>query len=106
MPTATSTGSKREKDRIHAKSSSADGALFLVAAAPRTLPAAALAATLGRLMTGPLPKPQDFEALAPVIGVAWARRVADLDLWVFFRFDDDEVTIIGLTARPPTRVES
>ena len=73
---------------------------------PRTLPAAALAATLGRLMSGPLPKPQDFEALAPVIGVAWARRVADLDLWVFFRFDDDEVVIVGLTARPPVRVTS
>jgi hypothetical protein len=74
--------------------------------APRKLPAAVLAATLGRLMTGPLPGPQDFEALAPVFGVAWVRRVAGLDLWVFFRFDEIEVTVLSVTSRPPVRVES
>ena len=73
---------------------------------PGTLPAAALAGTLARLMAGPLPKPHDFEALAPIVGVAWVRRVPNLDLWVFFRFDDLEVTVLAVTSRPPVRVES
>jgi hypothetical protein len=72
---------------------------------PRTAPAAALAATLARLMTGDLPKPQDFEALAPVIGTAWVRRVPGHDLWIFFRFDAVEVTVVSLTTRSPVRVE-
>jgi hypothetical protein len=71
---------------------------------PRTLPAAALGATLGRLAVGSLPGPLDFEALIPPVGVAWVRRVPG-SLWLFYRFDDAEVEVLAMTNVEPVRVD-
>lgn len=73
--------------------------------APRSLTMAALGATLGRLINGKLPTSHDFEALLPPVGVAWARRVPGVQLWVFFTFDANEVTILAMTEQEPVPVE-
>jgi hypothetical protein len=69
--------------------------------APRTLPAAALAATLGRLLDGALPGPMDFRTAVPDVDTAWVRRVPGASLWVYYSFTDDELTVWSLNNREP-----
>ncbi len=71
---------------------------------PRTLPASALAATLGRLLDGGLPGPLDFRAMMPV-GEVWVRRVPGVALWIYYTFSDDQLTVFSLNNREPIRID-
>jgi hypothetical protein len=53
------------------------------------------------LANNPLPGALDYEALVPPTGRAWVRRVANENLWIWFRFDDSALTLLTLTASPP-----
>ena len=37
----------------------------------------------------------------PDPGPAWARRVGGRQLWLFYRFDDSSVTVLGVNVHPP-----
>ena len=50
---------------------------------------------------GPLPGPQDAETLMPPVARYWFRRVPGHNLWVYFAFDEGELIIVTVTARPP-----
>lgn len=43
--------------------------------------------------------------MIPPTSRAWVRRVGNENLWVWFRFNDDELTIITITAQPPVPLE-
>ena len=72
--------------------------LGIVAGTPR-------GTALGRCMTAiansaTLPGPADMEVeFRP--GIAHARRAGQLNLWVWFRFDDDSVSMVSVTDEPP-----
>ena len=72
---------------------------------PRTLPAAALAATLGRLLDGALPGPLDLPTLIPAAGEGWARRVPGASLWIYYTFTGDALTIHALGRSDPIRID-
>ena len=61
----------------------------------------ALAATVASIARGPLPGPQDAETLMPPVARYWFRRVPGHNLWVYFAFDEGELIIVTITARPP-----
>ncbi len=61
----------------------------------------ALAATIANIARGPLPGPQDVETLMPPISRYWFRRVPGHNLWVYFAFDETQLVIANVTARPP-----
>ena len=71
---------------------------------PRTLPASALAATLGRLLDAELPGPLDFRAMMPS-GEVWVRRVPGASLWLYYTFEADELTVWSLNNREPIRID-
>jgi hypothetical protein len=48
-----------------------------------------------------LPGASDYEARTHPIGLAWVRRVGGRNLWLWYRFSDDEVTLITVTVEPP-----
>jgi hypothetical protein len=48
-----------------------------------------------------LPGPSDFAAIAKPVGRAWVRRVGGLNIWLWYRFDDAEVTLLTVTTEPP-----
>ena len=72
---------------------------------PRTLPASALAATLGRLLDGVLPGPLDFKTAMPVVDEAWVRRVPGSSLWLYYTFDENELIVWSLNNREPIRTD-
>ncbi|MGO8997120.1 MAG: hypothetical protein ACLQVI_27710 [Polyangiaceae bacterium] len=48
-----------------------------------------------------LPGASDYEARTHPVGRAWVRRVGGRNLWLWYRFNDDEVTLITVTVEPP-----
>lgn len=48
-----------------------------------------------------LPGPSDFEATQKPVGRAWVRRVGGRNLWLWYRFNADEVMLIAPTTEPP-----
>ena len=48
-----------------------------------------------------LPGPSDYEAKAHPIGRAWVRRVGGRNLWLWYRFTDEEVVLVTVTIEPP-----
>jgi hypothetical protein len=48
-----------------------------------------------------LPGASDFEASRKPVGRAWVRRVGGRNLWLWYRFDEDEVMLVALTTEPP-----
>jgi hypothetical protein len=48
-----------------------------------------------------LPGPSDFEATRKPFGRAWVRRVAGRNLWLWYRFNDEEVMLVAVTTDPP-----
>src|SRR5262245_41757747 len=52
-----------------------------------------------------LPGPSDFEATRKPLGRAWVRRVGGRNLWLWYRFDENEVMLIALTTEPPVPVD-
>jgi hypothetical protein len=39
------------------------------------------------------------------IGEVWARRVPGVSLWIYYRFSDDELTVVSLNNREPIRID-
>lgn len=65
---------------------------------------AAVARLISALAIEPLPGTGDVHTQVMVLpdpGPAWARRVGARQLWVFYRFDDATVTILGVNVHPP-----
>ena len=52
-----------------------------------------------------LPGPSDFEATRKPFGRAWVRRVAGRNLWLWYRFDEEEVMLVALTTDPPVPLD-
>ena len=52
-----------------------------------------------------LPGPTDYEASRKPLGRAWVRRVGGRNLWVWYRFNDDEVILAAVTTEPPNPVD-
>lgn len=48
-----------------------------------------------------LPGASDFEATKKPFGRAWVRRVGARNLWLWYRFDAQEVMLVALTTEPP-----
>ena len=67
--------------------------------------ATALARTVGALARGPLPGAADFETLVPPVRRYWVRRVSGFNLWVFYTFSDDNVTLRTLSNSPPVPLD-
>lgn len=51
--------------------------------------------------TEALPGPADFEAVRRPSGRAWVRRVGGRNLWLWYRFDANEIVLVALTTEPP-----
>lgn len=66
----------------------------------------ALRAELALLESEPAPFGDDYEALLspPAVGVAWARRVRGVELWILFVVDGPHVSLRQLASREPVRV--
>jgi hypothetical protein len=52
-----------------------------------------------------LPGASDFEATERPVGRAWVRRVSGRNLWLWYRFTEDEVLLITVTTEPPVPAE-
>jgi hypothetical protein len=52
-----------------------------------------------------LPGPGDFETEQKPIGRAWVRRVGGRNLWLWYRFTDEEVALLTLTTEPPVPLD-
>ena len=63
--------------------------------------ALAIRSTIVALAREPLPGAQDVETLMPPVARYWSRRVPGQNLWVYFAFDDFQLIIVNVTARPP-----
>jgi hypothetical protein len=63
---------------------------------------AALGSAIASLMSDPLPGPDDFETFMPPVSPRyWCRPVRGFALWIYFAFDDAEVSVITLANRAP-----
>ena len=51
--------------------------------------------------TDDLPGGSDYEATMHPVGRAWVRRVGSRNLWLWYRFNDAEVSLITMTMEPP-----
>ena len=52
-----------------------------------------------------LPGPADYEANARPVGRAWVRRVGSRNLWLWYRFTDEEVVLVTVTTDPPVPLD-
>lgn len=52
-----------------------------------------------------LPGASDYEAKGQTVGRAWVRRVGGRNLWLWFRFNDEEVILVTVTTDPPVPVD-
>ena len=65
-----------------------------------------MARCIAALAREPLPTMQDMETMKPpVSSIYWFRRVPEMNLWIWFLFNDEYVTLISLTDKPPTPIE-
>ena len=53
-----------------------------------------------------LPGPTDYEAKGHPVGRAWVRRVGGRNLWLWFRFTDDELILVTVTTDPPVPLDA
>lgn len=52
-----------------------------------------------------LPGAADYEANARPLGRAWVRRVGGRNLWLWYRFTEEEVVLVTVTTDPPVPVD-
>ena len=52
-----------------------------------------------------LPGASDYEAAGKRIGRAWVRRVGGRNLWLWFRFTDDELLLLTVSTEPPVPLD-
>lgn len=67
--------------------------------------ARAVARCAAALAREPLPTLQDAEAMMPPTSIYWFRRVPDVNLWIWFTFDEQRVFLVSLTSKPPIPIE-
>jgi hypothetical protein len=48
-----------------------------------------------------LPGAQDAETFMPPVAQYWFRRVPGQNLWLYFAFDETELLLVSLSAKPP-----
>ena len=48
-----------------------------------------------------LPGATDYEAKGHPVGRAWVRRVGGRNLWLWYRFNENEVILVTVTTDPP-----
>jgi hypothetical protein len=71
-----------------------------------TVRASAVGRTIGALASATdLPGPSDYEASVHPVGKAWVRRVGGRNLWLWYRFTDEELTLVTVTTEPPIPLE-
>lgn len=44
-----------------------------------------------------LPGPSDFEAREKPVGRAWVRRIGGRNIWLWYRFNENEVMLLAVT---------
>jgi len=74
-------------------------------------PAARRADAVGRTIRAlaaqnDLPGATDYEAEMKPIGRAWVRRISDRNLWLWYRFNDEELTLIAVTTEPLVPIDA
>lgn len=47
------------------------------------------------------PGPSDYQANAHPTGRAWVRSIGGRNMWLWYRFNDDEVILVKVTTDPP-----
>ena len=52
-----------------------------------------------------LPGSADYEAKGHPVGRAWVRRVGSRNLWLWYRFNDDEIILVTVTTDPPVPLD-
>jgi hypothetical protein len=52
-----------------------------------------------------LPGPSDYEAKGHAIGRAWVRRIGGRNMWLWYRFNSDEVVLVTVTTDPPIPID-
>lgn len=78
------------------------GALGITKDSPVSKALSRAIAALAR--AGTLPSALDTHAVIPPTSEAYVRRVTGENLWIWYRFDDDLVTLVTLTRTPPPPV--
>jgi hypothetical protein len=53
------------------------------------------------IANGTLPGPLDYEVVVPPVKRFWVRRVTNANIWIFYSFDDEAVTLLYATSSPP-----
>lgn len=66
--------------------------------------ASALGTTIRSLAVGPLPGPADIEVGVPPVRTAWSRRVAGMNLWIYYSWDDARVFVLTVVTSPPVPI--
>ena len=66
---------------------------------PRALAVARTVRSLA--LADDLPGHADFEATVRPVGRAWMRRVAERNLWVWYRIGEEELVLVTVTTDPP-----
>ena len=53
-----------------------------------------------------LPGASDFEATVRPVGRAWVRRVPGFNLWLWYRWKDEELVLVTVTTVPPVPLDA
>jgi hypothetical protein len=64
----------------------------------------ALSDLIRAMLSAELPGP-DREALMPPVVRYWFRRVPGHNLWLWYAFDDADLTLVSLTNIPPVPID-
>lgn len=62
---------------------------------------AAVSRTVAALASATLPGAADYEAPLPPVGRAWVRHVLNENIWLWFRFNDQDLILVTVTTSPP-----
>ena len=52
-----------------------------------------------------LPGVSDYEATGKRVGRAWVRRVGGRNLWLWFRFTEEELVLLTVSTEPPVPLD-
>jgi hypothetical protein len=52
-----------------------------------------------------LPGAADYEARGERVGRSWVRRVGGRNLWLWFRFSDEELMLLTVSTEPPVPID-
>ncbi len=74
---------------------------------PGSVRGAALARTIRALLSADeLPSPVDTRAVIPPTSEAFVRRVANHNVWIWYRATDVELVLLSATSEPPNPIDS